>query len=129
LTAVIDRELATHLLEQVIAVDGEDFVYGKTPMGKCVYQHEGKPSCGIGKALFLAGLPIEVLEALDTFGTDSTAIEDSQPFLRKHGIVFTEAGMYIFSLFQLLQDQGSTWGNILKKTIVDSHFYPDDRLA
>lgn len=129
MTTVIDRTLATHLLEQVIAVTGKDFFYRRTPAGKCVYQYNGKPSCGIGKALFLAGLPIGVLEALDQEGTDSTAIEDSKSILAKHDIMFTEAGMSIFSFFQTYQDLGSTWGNSLMESVSQSLFADDDRLV
>lgn len=129
MTTVIDRTLATHLLEQVIAVTGKEFFYRRTPAGKCVYEYNGKPSCGIGKALFLAGLPIGVLEALDQEGTDSTAIEDSKSILAKHDIMFTEAGMSIFSFFQHYQDQGTSWGNSLESAVLESTFADDEDIA
>jgi hypothetical protein len=128
MTTVIDRTLAVQLLEQVVAAGGEDFVYGRTPMGKCLYQHEGKPSCGIGQALFLTGLTIETLDSLDQEGIDSSAIQDTTHILREHDLLFTEAGMSIFSFFQLYQDQGTAWGNSLRSSITESEFADDENI-
>ena len=75
----IDKERAIELLTAVVAERGEDFRYqpGAESGGHtCEYERKGEPSCGVGLALFNAGLDVTQLEILDTL--DDSQINSSE---------------------------------------------------
>jgi hypothetical protein len=106
----IDAAQALSLLEQVVAEAPEDFVYPmltqpgtSEPSAACYYQVEGTPSCGVGQALFKAGVTLDQLKEMD--GPEDTGIytlwtNDKLP----DDLTLTPGAMSVFDTFQRHQD-------------------------
>lgn len=78
----------------------------------CVYQDNGKPSCGVGCGLFELGMPIELLIQMDGSGVQTAINSVAMP----NGWFLTSFARQIFSGFQTMQDRnGFTWGEALER--------------
>jgi hypothetical protein len=101
--------------------NGRDTVY-EPPVpehpDKCVYAYNGEPSCGVGKALAVLGVPLDVLTILDTSsplnGGPLAAGSDYFTWnLERKGFRLTHAAHDVLSRFQYQQDRARTWGEAL----------------
>jgi hypothetical protein len=131
----ITEAKAIELLREV--VEGhEDYVYQKPEGVKvCVYTgRNNEPSCIVGHALAKAGVPLEVLHAIDFGGAvyvnhwdkdeperttdegeelpNGTGINDSEVlyWLGKNDVHIDARARGIFAAAQREQDSGTTWG-------------------
>lgn len=122
----INKSLALDLLEQVVQARGDDFIYHQftnpdvyrseedVPLGSgCWYQYQGAPSCGVGEALSLAGVPNEVLREMDD-DEDDTSLYAVTRVLENAGVHLTQDAVAVFTRFQELQDLEETWGASLE---------------
>lgn len=122
----INRAKAINLLEQAVVDRGQDFEYvhpdkitahpetgEQAPMNGCWYEVNGAPSCGVGLALHLAGVPLTVLDALDQVDGD-TSISNVAWILEDNQVHLTEEALAVFTTFQTNQDIYATWGNALE---------------
>lgn len=124
-TIEIDGTKALSLLREVIA-GNEDFCYetkkktvtedgyGEYDTYLCLYAHEGKPDCVVGRALHKAGVTVEQLEAMDNIG----ATYDGFPtgigvVAMPENVNLTEQGREVFKAAQEWQDAGFKWGEAL----------------
>lgn len=105
----IDRSTALSLLEQAVAERGPDYVYPN--VGHCTYTDNGKPSCGVGLALYIAGVPLHRLEALDAeeyipsiYGV-CTLLSDI--------VTIDFEALNVLGTFQGNQDVGYSWADSL----------------
>lgn len=121
-TVIINRDQAISLLEQAVEERGPGFVYTQVeyarPDGRglgalCKYEDQGAPSCGVGLALHKAGVPLPLLRSLDKDPAEDTSIDTVAPILGAAGFTLTPDALTAFTLFQNLQDTGSTWGRAL----------------
>lgn len=121
----INRAKAINLLEQVVDLRGRDFRYQQeekvitipeevepVSVGGCWYELNGAPSCGVGVALHLAGVPLTVLDTMDQRPGD-TCIGDVSWILEDNGLRLTQEALNVFEKFQSYQDLDSTWGDAL----------------
>lgn len=112
----INAERALSLLEEVVAERGPDYCYEPLPISRsCVYQLDEKPHCGVGLALFKAGVSGAILKEMDSEQeTDiMTIVMGSQyadPFLEDFGVVITEGAAEILASFQYMQDKKEPYG-------------------
>jgi hypothetical protein len=108
----IDAAQALSLLEEVVAEAPEDFVYPmltqpgtSEPSAACYYQVEGAPSCGVGQALFKAGVTVDQLREMDDLPEDTSIwvlwTEGNLP----EGLELTEGARSVFDQFQTSQDK------------------------
>lgn len=122
MSELIDARRALELLIDV--VDGnENYVYEKLPVGpdaseKCVYAHDGQPSCLVGQVLFRAGWTVEEIAALDP-KWDSDTLQpyggysaDEIPGYFPDRM--THVAGQILAGAQGAQDTGSPWGVALE---------------
>lgn len=93
---------------------GEDFVYqpfAETPTTpSCRYEHDGKPSCLIGRALYRLGTPIELLSAYNKIGGVRTLVNEG--VLDISGVAASFA-----ALVQHEQDCGVKWGEAYTRSL------------
>lgn len=112
----IDGQRAYELLEQAVAQRGGDYVYE----GVCLYTEDGKPRCGVGLALALGGVPLDVLHYIDYSAApdgsssnrfDNTAINEPEilEYLESRGVVLTASAQGVLRAFQTDQDLGFRW--------------------
>lgn len=116
-------EVAKELVNEAIALRGEDYEYRRGHKSDCMYVHHdevwddvredyvpaenGKqPGCVVGLALNLHGVPLEAMEEME--GNDANALIE---YLRGEGILEYEdkAAEYLY-YNQVAQDRGETWG-------------------
>jgi hypothetical protein len=104
----IDLDRAKELLEEVVK-GNEDFIYAPpADENACVYQHEGKPSCVVGQALFKAGVTPEELERMDDQGIIKIATLPDR-------VTLTDEARDYFDIAQSIQDTSrDTWGYALQ---------------
>lgn len=113
-------EHALALLERVVAEAGEGYTYIRrphqyAPHTRCLYVHEGKPDCGIGRALHAAGVPVEELMRLDD---DLLPASWALDRLRGIGILSSAfQASLLYTSFQNKQDEGHPWGEALNHAI------------
>lgn len=98
---------AIRTLREVV-VGNESTVYASPDQLRCVYVHEGKPSCLIGCALDLLDWPIARLATLDA-GSGIPACQLAWHF---PDLIDKEA-CRIFERAQTMQDRRHTWGEVL----------------
>lgn len=108
----IDGRRALELLIDTVDRYGEGTVYEKVPSLDsakfvCRYEYEGNPSCLVGKALYRAGTPLDLLAHLDLFSIPADKLDIT-------GYV-TTGGALVFHAAQGVQDNGGTWGEALKE--------------
>ena len=114
-TIKIDRAQALSLLQQAVDAKGTDYVYqeipkpGTTRAPGCWYESNGAPSCGVGQALFLGGVPLQVLADMDNAAEDSS-IGAMDTLLAANGVELTPDALVVFSVFQSYQDLVNSWG-------------------
>lgn len=121
----INRSKAISLLELAVDRRGPDFVYsqprkeintrshGRVMEYGCWYEAGGAPSCGVGLALHLAGVQLNVLDDMDQVEGD-TSIDKVAWVLEDNGVHLTEEALAVFTTFQTNQDFHATWGNALE---------------
>lgn len=103
---------ALQALKEVVAEApaGRDTVYqDRGTGGECYYVRYGVPSCIVGRALHRLGVPIEVLQGLDTASMGDPIGASS---LARRGVTTPDAAV-VFANAQLAQDRGKTWGQAL----------------
>lgn len=114
----ITLDKALPALEEVVAEAGGDFVYEMVG-GSCVYydQAEGKPSCGIGRALFRMGWTAEELIVMDNCGDLGSpasvafkSLSGNVPWGDIPLIECDEGARQLLSTFQEGQDTGVSYG-------------------
>jgi hypothetical protein len=124
MTILIDGADALRLLENAVEARGADYVYPRDAdsiIKVCVYTRNGEPSCGVGYALYEAGLSIEGLERLDDadqerddeegFFTTGISEEAIRSILRNDlDTIITDEAQEVFARFQVAQDSGENWG-------------------
>jgi hypothetical protein len=130
MTIKIDATRAIELLRKVVAEKGEDFVYESPNCDSCVYTDEkGNPSCGVGYALYFAGVPLESIAALDHRYTTEEQDEDGEYFTQNYvtpesahqlpveleNAEVTPFAAEVFVAFQSLQDGGKTYATSLAR--------------
>lgn len=108
----ITRDIALQLLEDAVDERGADYVYPH--IGNCTYTENGKPSCGVGLALYSAGVPITRLEALDTKGHIPSVYSIDR--LLRDVVDFQGDAISVLGAFQSEQDYGAPWGEALQET-------------
>jgi hypothetical protein len=109
----IDALRAVELLEKAVAERGEEWVYQRVhdPLydfcgdGVCLYVNEGQPSCLVGMALVLHGVPVQRLEEINRVGAGALHDHFAEVVAASAAEVFREA--------QTAQDSGATWGDAL----------------
>lgn len=113
----ITYDRALPALTKVVEEAGADYVYqpvsreeDEYPSGACLYAHNSKPSCGVGRALVELGWTVQELEDFDstggmTFGglTGEALIECDNKTLA------------LFDVFQTHQDQKVPWGTAFNR--------------
>ena len=118
----INKDRALDLLREVVQ-GNEEYKYQFVSKGKgesgCFYVHDGQPSCGIGKALALAGIPIAVLKKMDK--NDQGLNIDAAANIAEAKACFKLSfpALRIFAIFQDYQDNSEPWGVCLRQTIED----------
>ncbi len=116
-------------LTELVQEYGEDFRY--TPKHKsesdseqCLYVWNGEPDCIVGKFLHRMGVPLERLQKADS-GPGMSARELLH-WLNLEGVVWSDLGgvseseqkvAYALDVAQSLQDDGSSWGVVLERTL------------
>ena len=105
----VDEAIA--LLREAV-IGREDYVYmhpDETPdvtdVG-CAYTHGDQPGCLIGVALHIAGVPIEVLAALNHNHISSMDVLDD---LLEAGFALDNHAVHVFMCAQLAQDDREPW--------------------
>jgi hypothetical protein len=117
----INRDKAIELLTDVVAQRGDNYVYpvdNSTPNLNCFYTRDGVPSCGIGLALFNAGVDIDTLERMDDNEQDDgtgTGIGESEilSVLKNEGFDITQDAVQVFTQFQTDQDAQAPYSEAL----------------
>jgi len=136
----ITEAKAVELLREV--VEGhEDYRYQKPEGVKvCVYTGpDNSPSCIVGHALAKAGVPLEVLHAIDFGGAEylddwdendpvkvtdvgqelpnGTGIGDSEViyWLNKNDVQLDDRAVRLFAVAQSEQDSGTSWGTAFRE--------------
>lgn len=112
----IDGARALALLREVVAEGGEDFVYTPVPVvdgdgntrERCRYVHDGCPSCGVGKALHKAGVPLEMLSSIEGERAHTLMYRDGG--VQVH---LTALASRVLDEFQTEQDGRTPWGTAL----------------
>lgn len=103
-------------LKAIVARAGEEYIY--SPRLKddlttaCVYVHQGKPDCIVGRFLAEAGVPISRLAEADrdSYGA-GIAAEGLLRRLRVEGVIeITNAAISALQAAQGHQDDGIPWG-------------------
>lgn len=116
--AAIDGPKALELLRAAVATRGPDYVYKPPSSGHCVYVADGKPSCVVGVALAIHGVPIAQLQKLDgqeKGGTSAAGLDSHLSFVNREAASVLGAAQavqdeaYIDQLF----DPTCTWGAAL----------------
>lgn len=103
----IGRQLIKHVRD--LAEKHPRFTYESAQWnGDCVYVEEGKPSCIIGQAASLAGVPIATLEQWDR-RDDSSA----NSVVAEIGVHGTRVRGWLRRV-QIAQDRGYTWAEAVK---------------
>ena len=109
----IDRQNAISLLDRVMNERGGNFRYTDDLRDGnlvCAYERNGIPDCGVGLALSLAGVSVEVLARMDSilYEHDSSAIgtEEVQSVLSEEGVIIDDDALHVFAAFQERQDMG-----------------------
>lgn len=101
----IDEQRALDLLAKAVTERGEDYVYERVNRdalhaGQCLYGEHGQPSCMVGMALYLHGLPGRALDHLAGAAAD---LYHDLDFL-------TPEASQVFERAQQHQDNGKSWG-------------------
>jgi hypothetical protein len=104
--STIDETRALVLLRQVVA-GREDFVYHVGESERCLYMQGGEPSCVVGHALALAGIPLSEIAGLDG-GDDPEASVPAQDLSDVLESV-APAAAWLFGAAQEAQDAGQPW--------------------
>lgn len=131
MTIHIDNDKAIELLTAVVEERGADFTY--TPDTEnvdehhgltCFYERNGVPSCGVGLALFKAGVPISVLAEMDNLGRDvddESAINSSGvlAILKRNGVEITDVAASTLFGFQVMQDMERPYGMALDNALFE----------
>lgn len=120
----VDYTRALELLREVVAEEGEDFVYktGRGPVNapNCMYAFQGKGDCGVGRVLVKLGVPVKELEwtyiregaySVGTADMILNALEEDEV------LSVTPEATLLLSNFQTLQDVGTPWGEALNASI------------
>src|SRR5690606_14659629 len=103
---------AVRLLKKVVAERGDEFVY-KEDSG-CFYAHNGGPSCGVGLALHMAGVPVNVLSEMDRIDQSEISNTETLDVLALlHDMTLTPTAVQVFQRFQSNQDSGLEYGAAL----------------
>lgn len=113
----IDTARALHLLREVVAEQGPDYVYKRVPAseyGGCVYFHPttSEPSCIVGRALAKEGLKPSALTGYQNEAVRIRVLADRA--LPGAGLLVTDDAARVFSAAQEAQDDGKTWGESLR---------------
>lgn len=114
---VIDLPKAKELLTAVVETN-PNYVY-EPPIaggfsgdpGTCVYQYNGAPSCGVGIALYTAGVTLDELSRLDE-GSVPASVLDEEDF---NAVKVTQEAATLFRHFQFQQDNEVTWRDSLEE--------------
>ncbi|WP_123788277.1 hypothetical protein [Phytoactinopolyspora halophila] len=105
----IDAVRALDLLEREVE-GNEEYIYNPVDF-TCHYAHEGQPSCLIGRALYQAGVPVDVLEDMNGWGV--IVAHSIRRILAIHNVYVTEGALKVFYAAQVRQDVRGRWGEAL----------------
>lgn len=120
ITADVVRDGLTAIVEEV----GGDFIYTPVPKSddpedgtKCVYVHNGAPSCIVGRFLANLGVPIERLEDADSaHGDGGEPAEDLLYSLEREDLLtLSENVVSALSAAQSAQDLGVLYVDVLAR--------------
>jgi hypothetical protein len=112
----------------LVKQEGGDFIYTPKPPtddeegqinARCVYVHQGKPDCIVGRFLHGQGVSLEVLTEADKyeFGGGLSAIELINR-LRDGGVIsMTPEAARALTTAQYEQDQLSMWGVAVERAL------------
>ena len=93
-------------MEEVVADAGEDYVYPRAERGdKCVYVHNMRPDCLVGRVLHRLGVSLDLL----TYQDNTPAFVLAQQVIDAP----TSQVLRLLSEAQSHQDAGYTWGAAL----------------
>ena len=107
---LINHRQAIEALRAVVAEAGLDYVYEKPNGNDCFYTWDGKPSCGVGRALHRLGVPMHVLHLWEN--SNAYSLCDNDPDEMRPALT-TPLGARVFQFFQSRQDDGKTWSDAL----------------
>lgn len=109
----IDGKTALELVRKQVEKAGGEFVYEVPDDGYCRYTKQGECSCIVGHALHDAGVPLKVLEAMDTASGFDTPVaigdDDARALLAVNGVRLSNSAQLVFMAAQETQDDGWTW--------------------
>lgn len=117
MSVIIDENKAIGLLVGVVRKRGLDFVYHKPSGSRCLYQHDGVPSCGVGQALFDAGVSIETLAVMDREDESGIGEFDVLTILYEAFVDISDDAVEVFLRFQNDQDDGASYGDALNSAM------------
>jgi hypothetical protein len=109
----ITFDMVEESIPAIIAQEGPDFVYEAPIEGSCVYVHQGKPSCLIGRYLIDMGVPVEAFDGYQTSDIDTLF---SRNFFENYGITATDEAVQIMRTLQYNQDNDLSWGDTYNKS-------------
>lgn len=111
--APIDAQTALDLLEAAVTLTGEDHCYERfTTTPYCRYTAGDNPSCLVGVALAIHGVPLDTLRDWDA---NANLSEDGIMGIVQtgHAPFIDDHAADVFQVAQNAQDDGDTWGDAL----------------
>jgi hypothetical protein len=107
----IDIGRALDLLAMAVEQRGDYFVYVAGRRQKCLYTTDGGPQCLVGRALSLAEVSEDDLEALGHRGVRDLYCQGSLP------VRLTLGAVAVLDAAQRAQDRGYAWGDALEYAV------------
>ena len=112
-------------LTELVQEYGEDFRYtpkhkSESDSERCLYVWNGEPDCIVGKLLHRMGVPLERLQRADN-GPVGMPARELLHWLILEGVLESDQEVqelaYALDVAQSLQDDGSSWGVVLERTL------------
>lgn len=109
----LNKANVTKALKDAVKARGRDYVYADEFGSACYYVVDQKPACLVGEVLATSfGIPIDVLEPLDT------TAEDVLDTLQHDGVLTcTPTAVDMLMRAQRVQDEAESWGEALDSAL------------
>lgn len=114
----ITADVVTFELEALVNEKGENFIYEQqvdpeSGRAKCVYVHDGEPSCIVGRVLANLGVPLDRLALADAGPGTSADMLLNQ--LRDEDVITIPDGVQLaLQEAQSRQDYRQSWGTAVR---------------
>lgn len=137
-TLIINKDKAVESLEAAAKKRGASFVAEVCRYARRIDINDPNKLdcyCLVGTALHHFGVPLEVLQEMDTYDTEYERRADIEEIhcvgdtsinaphairvLAKHGFSMSQEAMEIFTRAQVMQDTGHNWGDAVSHAIGD----------